>query len=74
MRVLIAAVGIVAVGIVGVEIVVDGIVVVVGGIRLRVRPQADVSRADGIRDWIRYASGLLLVGLGRVLPMMSLWI
>ena len=60
-----------------VEIVVDGIAA--GGIaadatRRRVRLRAGVRRVDGIRGWIRCASGLLRGVRGRRRLMMSLWI
>ena len=77
-------------GIVAEEIVVVGIAVeeIAGaGTRLRVRLRVDVIRAavslvdviladrvDGMRGWIRCASGLLLVVLGRLRRVMSLWI
>ena len=52
------------------------------GTRLRVRLRVDVmlagvilvDRVDGMRGWIRCASGLLLVVLGRLRLRMSLWI
>ena len=59
------------------EIAVDGIAaeeIAVGGTRRRVRLLVDASRAEEIRGWIRCASGLLRVVLGRVLRMMRLWI
>jgi hypothetical protein len=77
-------------GIVAEEIVVVGIAVeeIAGAAtRLRVRLRVDVIRAavslvdviladrvDGMRGWIRCASGLLLVVLGRLRRVMSLWI
>jgi len=65
-------------GIAGEEIAVAGNVVGVSAADVRllvvVKLLVDVSQADGIRGWIRCASGLLRVVLGRVLRMMRLWI
>lgn len=76
----IVADGIAADGTVEVEIGVDGMAG--EGTRLRVRLRVDASRVgvsplgkvDGIRGWIRSASGLPLGVLGRLRLMMSLWI